>query len=161
MFNYILEELVHRRALIKDNCHHKHICALFDKNNNLIVSAENVNKIKGSYHSEHNALEKLFRKTRNKGKNNRKRLIKITALILKVSSTGIKLGMSKPCIRCINNMSYLPQKYGYRIHDVIYSNKDGTLTYTTLNKLLQEGSYFTKYDVDHNYKSRVKNVAAI
>ena len=119
---------------------------------NVLVTANNYYKPnqERSIHSERAALDKLKR-----FRNRSKRLIKLTLVVLKVSTTGSCIGMSKPCVRCLHAMATIPQMYGYKINSVIYSNKEGGLTFTTLPRLLNEGSYMTKFDSDHNYKVKI------
>jgi hypothetical protein len=83
-------------------------------------------------HSEVCAVSKL-RKLPDRLKNPKK----IDIVVLRVSPTG-KLGMSKPCKHCIIGLSIIPLRLGYKIDDVYYSNDGGTITKTTMTRLLQE-----------------------
>ncbi len=83
-------------------------------------------------HSEVSAISKL-RKLPDRLKNPKK----IDILVLRVSSTG-RLGMSKPCKHCINALSTIPLKLGYKIDDIYYSNDTGTISKTTMTHLLKE-----------------------
>ncbi|MFM7986635.1 MAG: hypothetical protein ACKPKO_45700, partial [Candidatus Fonsibacter sp.] len=59
----------------------------------------------GSTHAEMNAIANLPPRPRN-----RKHLMKVNILVIRTSQTG-KLGISKPCIKCIIDMMTLPQKH--------------------------------------------------
>ena len=84
---------------------------------------------------------------------NFKKNSKYDLIVIKVSRTGINIGMSKLCERCVLALDTLPKKIGFKIKNVIYSNSDGSLTKTTPNKLLnQKDHHVTKYYKNNNYK---------
>jgi len=81
-----------------------------------------------SIHAEHHAILNLpYNKRQSK-------LVNINILVIRVSKTN-KLGMSKPCSKCVDNMINLPSKKGYKIKDVYYSDSEGQIIKTTLKKL--------------------------
>lgn len=94
-------------------------------------------------HAEHDAILKL--PSLKKKKNNES----INILVLRFSKTS-KLGMSKPCIKCIEKMQTIPHKKGYKIENVYYSDNDGNIVKTTLSKLINE-------DVQHYSRYYKKN----
>jgi len=100
----------------------------------------------GSVHAEINAINNLIRHSANK-----KHLIKIDLLVIRTSNTG-KLGMSKPCLKCIIDLSNLPQKKGYILKNIYYSNSEGSIIKTNLKSLIESKDYhITRYYLNHNY----------
>jgi cytidine deaminase len=92
-----------------------------------------------SIHAETNAIMNLPKLKRNK------RLKKIDILVIRTSSTG-KLGISKPCYSCLINMVNLPEKRGYIIKNILYSDENGDIIHTTLQNLLTKSDYhITRY----------------
>ena len=81
-----------------------------------------------SIHAERNAINKL-------PNNKLKKIIKINIIVIRVSSTGI-IGMSKPCSKCVRDMSIFPNKKGYTIDKIYYSDENGNIIKTTLHKLI-------------------------
>lgn len=86
------------------------------------------NKI-NTIHAEHDSINKLPYYKR------QRRYCNINILVIRLSKTN-KMGMSKPCPMCVRNMRILPRKKGYIIKDVYYSDSDGKIVKTTLNRLL-------------------------
>ena len=41
---------------------------------------------------------------------------------------------SKPCIHCFNRIKRLPQQKGYKVKNIYYSNSQGEIIKTRLNK---------------------------
>lgn len=108
------------------------------------------NKDCGSIHAESsviNNLKPLQKKSRNK-----KHVKNIDVLVIKTTKTG-KLGMSKPCIKCVTDMLSLPQKKGYNIKNVLFSTHDGNIMSTTLKDLVDD----EHYHVSQYYLYRTKN----
>lgn len=86
------------------------------------------NKI-NTIHAEHDSINKLPYYPRQRS------YCSINILVIRLSKTN-KLGMSKPCSMCIQNMNILPKKKGYQIKDIYYSDSKGEIVKTTLKKLL-------------------------
>ena len=81
-------------------------------------------------HSEVDAILKLkYRRDK------LKKPIKIAALVIRVTATGA-LGMSRPCMHCIFALNRLPERMGYIITEVYYSDKNGEIIKTTMGALL-------------------------
>ena len=102
-----------------------------EKNMNILSFGYNhylPNKL-NSIHAEHDSINKLpyYRRQRS--------FCSINILVIRLTKTN-KLGMSRPCQNCIKNMNILPRKKGYIIKDVYYSDSEGKVVKTTLNKLL-------------------------
>ena len=89
-------------------------------------------------HAEHNAISKLLPLKRKK-----KREI-ISILVIRLSPKN-KLQSSKPCVNCIQVMKTLPDKLGYKIQNVYYSNSDETIVKTTLEQLEYEEKHYSGF----------------
>ena len=89
-------------------------------------------------HAEHNALTKL------KPLKIKKNLEPISILVIRVSKTN-KIQSSKPCNNCIKKMESIPDKKGYKIQNIYYSDNDGNIVKTTLNKLKNEEQHYSKF----------------
>ena len=66
-------------------------------------------------HAEHDAINKL------KPLEKKKNLKPVNLLVIRFSKKN-KLQNSKPCANCIQTMKKLPEKKGYKIKDIYYSN---------------------------------------
>jgi len=96
-------------------------------------------------HAEINAINNLVRRSAYK-----KHLTKIDLLVIRTSKTG-KLGMSKPCIKCIIDLSTMPQKKGYVIKNIYYSNSEGIIIKTNLKSLIDTRDFhISRYYLNHN-----------
>lgn len=89
-------------------------------------------------HAEHDAIRKLIPLKRNK------RLEVINMLVIRLSGKN-KLQSSKPCINCINMMKILPNKMGYKIKDIYYSNENGEIIKSSLNILANEDPHYSRF----------------
>lgn len=78
-------------------------------------------------HAEQAALLRLPPRERGRVKD-------VSLLVVRFSKNG-KLQSSKPCALCVRDMCQLPEKKGYRIKRVYYSDEKGNLVATTLAKL--------------------------
>ena len=82
----------------------------------------------------------------------KKHLKKIDIIVIRTSIKA-KLGMSKPCIKCLINMSILPQKKGYVIKNIFYSDKDGNIVNATLKNLINCDDYYvSRFYRESNFK---------
>ena len=114
------------------------------------INTYNIKHNNGSTHAEVNAINNLPSYP-----NNRKQLKKINIFVIRTSNTG-KIGMSKPCIKCIQDMNIIPQKKGYIIKNVYYSETSGEIITTSLNKLISdENFHVSKYYKNHNFKHKL------
>ena len=121
---------------------------MFYKENNVLKKAKilsyGVNKmgdidgLKPGIHAEHDAIKRLLPLKRNK------RLVNINLLVIRLSGKN-KLQSSKPCETCINTMRTLPEKLGYKIKHIYYSNNTGEIIKTNLQKLEIEDKHYSKY----------------
>lgn len=102
-------------------------------------------------HAEASAIQKLpIRKN--------KKLKKINILVIKTSPTG-KLGNSKPCYKCLMDLSSKPHLKGYRIDTVFYTNENGEIDSQKLKNLISEGNYhLSAYYRNTNFKIQNRTV---
>lgn len=102
----------------------------FPKKINVLSYGQNhycSDKNRASIHAEHDAINKLpfSRKKRD-----------INMLIIRFTNdTQQKMTMSKPCDKCVNMMISVFPKKGYCIRNIYYSDYDGSIVKTTLNRL--------------------------
>jgi cytidine deaminase len=103
-----------------------------------------VNQMGDSYgkapgiHAECDALSKLM------PLKNKKKLEIINLLVIRVSSKN-KIQSSKPCNNCIEAMQKIPEKKGYKIENIYYSDENGNIIKTNLKKLESEDKHYSKY----------------
>lgn len=98
-------------------------------------------------HAEHDAINKLKPLERNK------KLEPINLLVIRFSKNN-KLQNSKPCANCIQTMKILPEKKGYRIKNIYYSNDNGEIVKTSLNNLEKEELHYSRY---YRHKNDINN----
>jgi len=89
-------------------------------------------------HAECDALSKLM------PLKNKKRLESINILVVRLSSKN-KIQSSKPCNNCIEAMKRIPEKKGYKIENVYYSDENGNIIKTNLKILDSEEKHYSKY----------------
>lgn len=94
--------------------------------------------LKPGIHAEYDSIRKLIPLKR------RKRLENINILVIRLSGKN-KLQSSKPCINCINMMKTLPEKLGYKIQYVYYSNENGEIVKSNLKNLEEEEPHYSRY----------------
>ena len=106
-----------------------------------------INGMMPTIHAEHDAILRL------PSIKNKKKPVKINLLVIRFLKT-YKLANSKPCLNCIHNMVELPKKRGYKIEDIYYSENDGTIIKTNINKLLNEPvHHVSSYYRNNKYKN--------
>jgi len=132
-----------------------HIACIFDyKRTKLQIFSIGINLYHSSNrndstHAEVSAILNLPCKGRNK------KLYKINIIVIRTSLSG-KVGNSKPCFRCILNMLTLPQKRGYIIKNVYYSNENGQIIESSPQELLDNGNYHvSRYYRNNNYQHKL------
>lgn len=89
-------------------------------------------------HAEYNAIKKLapLRK--------KKKLESINMLVVRLSGKN-KLQSSKPCSNCIEVMKTLPERKGYKIQYIYYSDGEGNIVKTSLQGLDNEEKHYSRY----------------
>lgn len=128
--------------------HYNHIACVFegknaalDKVRILHFGANMMGDIDGTtpgIHAEHNALSKL------KPIKYKKRLEQINILVIRLSKTN-KIQSSKPCNNCIKIMEIIPEKKGYKLQNIYYSDDKGNIIKTSLNTLKNEEKHYSRY----------------
>lgn len=96
-------------------------------------------------HAEHDAINKL------KPLNRKKRLESINLLVIRFSKNN-KLQNSKPCANCIQTMKILPEKKGYKIRNIYYSNDNGEIVKSNFKILENEELHLSRF-----YRQRIIN----
>jgi cytidine deaminase len=89
-------------------------------------------------HAECDAISKLM------PLKNKRKLESINLLVIRLSTKN-KIQSSKPCNNCIQIMKTLPQKKGYKIDTIYYSDGEDNIIKTNLNKLELEEKHYSKY----------------
>ena len=60
-------------------------------------------------------------------------------------SKSNKLQNSKPCVNCIRMMKTLPEKKGYRIKNIYYSDNNGSIIKTSIKNLEKEELHISRF----------------
>lgn len=97
-------------------------------------------------HAEFDAIQNLQPLSKNK------KLKHIHIFVIRLSGNG-KLQLSKPCAHCIHMLTTYPQKKGYIVKDIVYSNENGEFIKTNLNKIQKEEKH---YSSGHKYNKKNK-----
>jgi len=77
-----------------------------------------------------------------------KKLQPIHICVIKTTRTG-KLGNSKPCVHCIQQMINEAPKKGYKIEWIYYSKNDGSIEKCKLNKFMETQILFVSSFYKH------------
>jgi hypothetical protein len=146
--NTDLDDLKNNNIKIK-NCicgNYFHVSCTFQGNCNVLSYGMNkYTDSDGTMPSVHAEIDAILRLPFLKKK---KKLIKINLLVIRFLKSG-QLASSKPCFNCIQNMIYIPQKRGYKIEDIYYSENNETIIKTNINKLSNE--------INHHVSSYYRN----
>ena len=63
--------------------------------------------------------------------------------------------MSKPCLHCIRLLSTLPEKKGYKIENILYSDEKGCIIKTNITNLVNSNdNYISSYYRNTNYNKK-------
>ncbi len=89
-------------------------------------------------HAEHDAINKL------KPVRRKKHLHNVNILVVRLSKNN-KLQNSKPCANCLNKLKILPEKKGYKIRNIYYSNDNGEIIKSNLKTLENEDLHYSRY----------------
>jgi hypothetical protein len=126
---------------------YNHACCFYKgnfqqkKTNILSFGFNKIGDLKGNQagiHAEHDAINKL------KPLERKKKLETINLLVIRFSKYN-KLQNSKPCANCIHIIKKLPEKKGYRIKNVYYSNNNGDIVKSNLFNLEKEELHYSKF----------------
>lgn len=88
----------------------------------MISKGKNYNKI----HAEHQAISKLKRRSGH--------IKKVDLIVVRINKTNF-FSNSKPCMKCLEKIRYMPIKKGYKIKNIYYSNEKGNIIKCKTNKL--------------------------
>jgi len=80
----------------------------------------------GDIHAEHDAINNLL--------DNKKTIKSISILVIRFTKHN-KIQCSKPCYNCIDIIKNLPNKKGYKIKHIYYSNDKGEIIKTNIKNL--------------------------
>ena len=94
---------------------------------NPLTYGENHHRNNKPVHAEEHSISKLQVNRSNKK-------IKVSLLVVRLSGRD-KFNSSKPCVNCINHMNQCCEKKGYKITTIYYTDSDGEIVKTSLNKL--------------------------
>ena len=127
---------------------HLHIATIFpDKGTkfNILSIGQNIarNEYK-SCHAEHEAINRLKNR-------NTKQLMGINIYVLRNTLTR-SVGMSKPCAHCLAIMCTLPQKKGYKINNIFYTDQNGTIEKKKLGELLNDDLHISRMYSEKSFK---------
>lgn len=128
----ILQGKLQRKNIINDS---------LNKINILSIGVNRGGDILGNspgIHAEHDAINKI------KPIYECKKLQNINLLVIRLSKQK-KLQSSKPCINCIYKMKSLPERKGYKIKNIYYSNESGDIVKTNLSSLEKETPHYSTY----------------
>ena len=100
-------------------------------------------------HAEHDAINKLKPLYKNK------RLESINLLVIRFSKNN-KLQSSKPCANCIKNIKILPERKGYKIKHIYYSNEYGLIVKSNLKTLENEERHHSRFERCDYYVNKLK-----
>jgi hypothetical protein len=89
-------------------------------------------------HAEYDAIRKLVPLQRNK------RLKVINILVIQMSIKN-KLQLSKPCANCIQMMKIFPEKLGYKVKHIYYSDNNGDIVKSDLKSLDNEEKHISRF----------------
>ena len=115
--------------------------SVLKKANILSIGFNQMGDVDGNYagiHAEHDAINKLKPLDRNR------RPESINLLVIRVSKSN-KLLNSKPCANCIKTMKFLPEKKGYRIKYIYYSNDNGDIVKYSLKNLANQDLHYSSF----------------
>jgi hypothetical protein len=82
----------------------------------------------------------------------KRKLEPINLLVIRLSKTN-KIQSSKPCNNCIKNMKVIPEKKGYKLQYIYYSDGEGNVIKTTLDILEKEEPHYSRY---YKHKNKLK-----
>lgn len=89
-------------------------------------------------HAEHDAINRL------KPLHRKKHLENVNMLVIRLSKNN-KMQNSKPCANCIETMRNLPEKKGYRIRNIYYSDDNGDIVKSSIKNLESEDLHYSRY----------------
>lgn len=87
----------------------------------------------------------------------KRRLVKITLIVIRISRRLGHLGDSKCCMHCCECIYKIPPLRGYTVDSVIYSNSDGELEeHHPIELLIEDNYHISSYFSSRNYKPKIR-----
>lgn len=130
-----------------------HICAIFCKQH--CILATGINHCRGmhdhtigSIHAEIDSVQNLPQRPKNK------KIKNLNMLVIKVSKKTHALSMSKPCIRCIDELLYMPNLYRYKINKIYYSTNIEHIVCKKLTDLIDDEFHVTRHYKDKGFRGK-------
>ena len=103
-------------------------------------------------HAEIDAINNLPSVTKK-----RRRLSKITLIVIRISRRLGHLGDSKCCMHCCECIYKIPPLRGYTIDSIIYSNSDGRLEeHHPIELLVEDNYHISSYYSSRNYEPKIR-----
>jgi len=137
-----------------NNSLHRHFAAIFiekKRHNSIISFGFNQMRNGKSIHAEMDAINNLPSKSK-------KRLVKVSLMVMRLNKDCVGMGNSKCCIKCCETIYRIPPLRGYTIENVYYSNGDGNIeSHHPINLLLEESYHTTLFFTKKKYKPRLPN----
>lgn len=158
----VVEEMKEKYINYDLSYDYRHITAILDDNFRILSIGTNTDRSVsryGSYtrHSEMDSIIRFRRKYHNKkNKKHIKTNKPLNIFVIRVSVTGV-LGLSKPCKLCMNYFSKL-EKLGYKIKNIFYSEKNGSISKNTIKSLKCEVYQTNKFRKFNNQKFCTESV---
>jgi len=148
---YHMYELVYKRtrSCTCTGKMHLHQAMTFEDSGSIVPLTYGQNMIRDidkSIHAEHDAIMRLPQRYSRK-------LLPINIFVIKTTMGGV-VGMSKPCAHCLTLMTTLPQKLGYRIANIFYTNSSGDIERKKLSELMSEEMHISKLFTATGFKVR-------
>jgi len=160
LFNHMNDMIDLRLARNTDGCpcikldkNNLHIAMVFEESGSNIIPlsfGQNWSNYNISYHAEHNAIRKLKNR-------DTKKLLPINIFVLKTTLAGT-VGSSSPCAHCLAVMCTLPNKKGYRVVNVYFTNSERQIIKKKISELLVAEPYVSRYYLIRNYKPKLGNL---
>ncbi len=133
--------LAYVEIIIMQHVFYKGKIASLNKANILSYGFNRMGDLNGNeagVHAEHDAINKL------KPIPIKKHLQNINLLVIRFSKNN-KLQQSKPCANCIKTMKILPEKKGYKIKNIFYSNENGEIVKTNIKNLENDDLHYSRF----------------
>ena len=85
----------------------------------------------------------------------KKKLTKVDVVVIRTTRAG-NLGISRPCVHCLEMMGKLLPEKGYRACDIYYSGFHGEVIKVSYSKLLEDrdNAHYSRYYKDRNYRKK-------
>lgn len=107
-----------------------------------------------SIHAEVDAINNLPPVQRR----NKKKLLKASLLVIRLSRGVKKLADSKCCMKCCETIFKIPPLRGYTIENVAYSNKNNSIEdHHPISLLLEDDYHLSLYYTKRNYQPKIRN----